>query len=181
MRRLLVSTFLVLAATIVDPARAEDGDSTAACPLRFDANTNGLPTTCLFLGPFNRACGGNAVGVFAGDGDVVVVGIAVSRTSGVTFFSGEVRSDTRGTILLWQSNMALGDVRPVYGSVALEDGRTLRLHLSDPPFRVDGCPFEEFVGQFTAMVDVPPGLVADDDGVPQPQRAAAAPPGDPSS
>jgi hypothetical protein len=162
----LKSLFLSLVATIAllvvsttagagpNCVQGESG-ACAACPLRFDGDTIGLPATCLFVGRYNDSCGQNAVAVFAGDGRAMVVGIAVGQTTPVVYLPGQVLSGTRGKIVRWRPDLHLSTADPE-GSVSLEnDGRTLHVRMPTGTFHVDGCPFSDFVGRFIDMIAAP--------------------------
>jgi hypothetical protein len=126
------------------------------CPLRFDANTVGLPTTCLFVGRYNSSCGQKAVAVFAGDGRAMVLGVALSQTSPVVYLPARALSGTHGIIVRWRPDLHLDTADPE-GSVSLEgDGQTLRVRMPAPAISIDGCAFSEFVGQFVDMVGAAP-------------------------
>jgi hypothetical protein len=152
----------VLAATILLlslPMRAEDASGVLAatrCPLRFDANTIGLPRTCMFVGRYNSSCGQQAVAVFAGDGQAMVVGVALGQTSPVVYLPAQALSGTNGIIVRWRPDLHLDTAAPE-GSVSLEDeGQTLRVRMPVPAIDVDGCAFSEFVGHFVDMIGAAP-------------------------
>ncbi len=138
------------------PCRAsgETGTATAAgsaCPLRFDGDTVGLPSTCVFIGRYNGSCGGSALAVFAGDGQAMVVGVLVDESGPVLYLPGQVLSETDAKIVRWRPDLQLSSSARE-GSASLEDGgRTLRVRMPTAPIQVDGCPFTEFVGRFTQM------------------------------
>ena len=128
--------------------------SATGCPLRFDANTICLPSTCLFVGRYNGSCGESAVAVFAGNGEHLVVGFSFAQTGTPTYLAGYVDSGTAATLAAWQPTLEepASSMRP--GSVTLErSGTLLRVRLRDAPFSIDGCKFGEFVGEFVEMVD----------------------------
>lgn len=146
------------------PMRAEDASHvharTARCPLRFDADTIGLPRTCLFVGRYNDSCGHKALAVFAGDGRTMVVGVTLSQTSPVVYLPAQALSGTNGIIVRWRPDLQLDTAAPE-GSVSLEDeGQTLRVRMPRPAIDVDGCAFSDFVGHFVDMIgattDAPP-------------------------
>jgi hypothetical protein len=124
--------------------------------LRFDANTVGLPTTCLFVGRYNSSCGQKAVAVFAGDGRAMVLGVALSQTSPVVYLPARTLSGTHGVIVRWRPDLHLDTADPE-GSVSLEgDGQTLRVRMPAPAISIDGGAFSEFVGHFVDMVGAAP-------------------------
>lgn len=138
----------IIAVAIASGAQGGEG-----CPLRFDAATVGLPSTCLFMGRYNPDCGGEAVAVFAGDGESVVVGLTVGVGKPVIYLPGRVESGTHGTVVRWSPNLRLRDAEGA-GRLTLEgDGSTLRVHLDGSPLQVGACPLREFVGRFVTMVD----------------------------
>jgi hypothetical protein len=128
----------------------------ADCPLRFDSHTIGLSETCLFVGRFNPTCGGALTAVFAGDGEVLVVGIATGADSPILYLPARALSGTQGTMVRWQRDLTMEAANPV-GTVQLEnDGETLRLRLNGPAVTIGTCRFEEYVGHFVDMVDAAP-------------------------
>ena len=142
------------------PAGAETAASSAAaaarCPLRFDANTIGLPQTCVFVGRYNSSCGSQAVAVFAGDGRAMVVGMMLSQASPVVYLPAHAISGTSGVIVRWRPDLHL-DTAAHEGNVTLEhDGETLRVRMPAPAIDVDGCAFSEFVGHFVKMIGASP-------------------------
>ena len=152
----------ILAVVCVVPPVEAEPRSNPRCPLRFDDDTVGLPTTCLFIGRYNDSCGGNVAAVFSSDGQAMVVGVAVGRTSPMVYLPGEARSSTDGKIVRWSPDLQL-TTAPEEGTASLEDdGLTLRVRMPATPFRVDGCPFAEFVGRFTEMVQARKGARASD-------------------
>ncbi len=128
-----------------------------ACPLRFDRHTVGLQRTCLFLGRYNPTCGENAIAVFAGDGTILVLGIAITPERPIVYLPAAVESPRRGVVVSWLDTEVAASERTALGTVTLEDGgRTLRVRGRSGLFRVDDCPFEEYVGRFVEMVDAGP-------------------------
>jgi hypothetical protein len=123
----------------------------SACPLRFDGDTVGLPSTCIFVGRYNGSCGGSALAVFAGDGQAMVVGVLVGESGPVLYLPGQVLSQTDAKIVRWRPDLELS-TSAREGSASLEDGgRTLRVRIPAAPIQVNGCPFTDFVGHFTEM------------------------------
>jgi hypothetical protein len=157
--RTAVATSCALVAILVASGRQPDAaagaaDQPAACPLRFDARTVGLPKTCLFVGQYNGSCGQSALAIFAGNGDTLVVGFAFSQAGATTYFGGDVDSNTSATLAVWQTSMPVPSASSVSGTVTLENqGQLLRVRMADSPFQVDGCEFGEYVGRFLEMVD----------------------------
>jgi hypothetical protein len=156
--RTALATGVALMATLLasgrQPEVAAGASQPAACPLRFDAKTVGLPKTCLFLGHYNGSCGKSALAIFAGNGDTLVVGFAFSREGATTYFGGDVDSTTSATLAVWQKSQPMLAASSVSGKVTLENqGQLLRVRMADSPFQVDGCEFGEFVGRFVDMVD----------------------------
>lgn len=142
--------------TQVAAAPASNDAPSAACPLRFDGHTIGLPKTCMFVGRYSESCGGQAIAIFAGNGDTVAVGLAFGAESSTTYFAGEVQSGTEADLVVWQRSLQLMSASTIAGSVNLEDGgELLRVQVASAPFRVNGCQFSEFVGHFVEMVDAP--------------------------
>jgi hypothetical protein len=136
------------------PASARQQD----CPLRFDVRTVGLPQTCLFVGRYNPTCGGALTAVFAGDGQVLVIGMAATPDKPILYLPARPLNATRGEMVRWQPDLDMKGAGSV-GTVRLEDdGRTLRLRLDGAGVTLGDCPFAEYVGHFVDMVD------AGDDG-----------------
>jgi hypothetical protein len=166
---LRVLASVALPAALAGAVAAETAQSGApaatTCQLRFDANTVGLPATCLFVGRFNPRCGGQASAVFAGDGRSIVVGLAFSREGAMTFVGGEVTSPTTATITTWWRHPDLADPAPMSGALALDaNGAALRLTPRLPAFGFEGCPVVDYVGRFAEMASpdatvVPAALV----------------------
>ena len=125
----------------------------ADCPLRFDSHTVGLPRTCLFVGRYNPSCGGAMTAVFAGDGEVLVIGLAAKPNEPVLYIPARALTGTEGKMVRWRPDLdtrADGSV----GSVELsEDGRTLRLRPNSTDLKIGDCRFDEYVGHFVEMVD----------------------------
>lgn len=144
-----------LAAILCLSAATLQAQTETTCPLRFDRHTTGLPRTCLFVGRYNPGCGGNAFAVFAGDGAILVVGIATTPGKPIIYLPAAVESAQRGIVVRWADTTAPDP--EALGEVSLEDGgRTLRLRGAPGLFRVDDCPFAEYVGRFVEMVDAGP-------------------------
>jgi hypothetical protein len=104
---------------VASPVRAEPLPH-PGCPLRFDGESVGWSSTCLFVGRYNDSCGGNAVAVFASDGHAMVVGVAVSETSPVVYLPGEVRSSTHGKIVRWHPDLEIAKAAEE-GTAVLEE------------------------------------------------------------
>ena len=159
--RIALTVVLTLFATVLGAEQkagraSATGDAETGCPLRFDAQTVGLPKTCLFVGRYNGTCGQSAIAIFAGNGDTLVVGFAFDRTgsTGTTYFGGDVQSNTNASLAVWQQSLPAEAANTVSGSVTLEDdGELLRVRVAESPFEVDGCRFGEYVGRFVEMVD----------------------------
>jgi hypothetical protein len=130
------------------------------CSRRFDQLTTGLPDACVFVGSYNAKCGDEAVALFAGDGNALVVSLSPSATSPPLFIAAQTLSATEGKVVLWRPDLEFDQASPV-GSVHLEDnGRRLVLRLQPGLMSAGGCPLQEFVGQFAGMAaagDEPPG------------------------
>ena len=157
----------VLFAVEKQAGRAVGAVDPVKCPLRFDAQTVGLPKTCLFVGRYNNSCGQSALAIFAGNGDTVVVGLAFDRSGSTTYLAGDVQTHTSANLALWQKSPDVLAASSVSGAMTLEDGgKLLRVRMGESPFRIDGCEFGEFVGRFVEMVDAGDALPQSDNAVP---------------
>lgn len=145
----------VVAAVSLGAAAPVAGQGARGCPLRFDRHTIGLQRTCLFVGRYSPTCGGNALGVFAGDGSILVVGIAITPERPIVYLPAMVDSATRAVLVRWSDTES---ARPAaLGHVTLEDdGELLRVRGPRGLFNGGDCPFEEYVGRFVEMVDAGP-------------------------
>ena len=131
--------------TTVGVAQAEH------CPRRFDQQTTGLPTACVFVGTFNAHCGGNAMVLFAGDGTALVLSIAAPLAAAPLFLPAQVLSATEGKLVSWHRNLQLAAARSA-GTVRLEDGGArLRIQVAGGDLIAGDCRFEEYVGRFVGM------------------------------
>ncbi|MGH7787956.1 MAG: hypothetical protein ACRERC_13880 [Candidatus Binatia bacterium] len=170
--RIGVAVLAGLAAT-ASPLLADGSVPVAAkgggCSLRFDGHTEGLPSTCLFVGQYNASCGKPAAAVFAGDGSMVVIGLAFSQESPVVYIPGSVTAEGEAALLRWRRDADQPAASSPIGAASLEDGgRTLRVQLGESPVVVDGCPFTEYVGHFVDMVE--PGAASASAAPAMPER-----------
>jgi hypothetical protein len=129
---------------------------TAQCPRRFDEQTTGLPSACMFVGRFAAGCGGDAVALFAGDGSAMVVSLSTPSAKGPLFLPAHVTSATEGKLVSWRGDLELATADAV-GSVRLaDDGQRLIVRIDGATVSADGCQMQEFVGHFAGMVQAGP-------------------------
>ncbi len=139
----VVALFLAVSAVIAE-AQSE-------CPRRFDQQTTGMPSACVFVGRYNPTCGGEAFALFAGDGRALVVSLSASAAAAPLFMPAHVLSATEGKLVMWRSDIEL-DQAPNAGSVRLEDGgQHRRVRVASGKLLAAGCPFAAFVGRFVGM------------------------------
>lgn len=141
------------------------------CARRFDQLTTGLPDACVFIGRVAGACGDEAVALFAGDGDALVVSLATPAAAVPFFLPAQALSATEGKLVLWRPDLDLARAASV-GVVRLEGGgRRLVVRFTRPVPTPSGCPLSEFTGEFAGMT-----TSADPPAAPRPIAAPAARP-----
>ena len=133
-------------------ASAESAAVRSGCPVRFDEAAGPLQPVCVFVGSYNRECGGEAAAMFSSDGVAVVVFLTLTPGAPSLILPGAVVSATEGKLVGWRGDLNLA-TDPSIGRVVLDDrGASLRITLLSP-LHIGQCPVEQYVGYFAGLID----------------------------